>query len=483
MIASDGVNSYEATTLVGILPNIPPTPTLPGGLSANCTTPVVAGSPTKCIASVKIGSDVIFTWNFGELEGPEQGSSISHIYQQPGTYVATVTSNSPSYQGYSESATVTIQVTEEPITGLDIQGETRLAVDAQGSFTAIIKTGTNVQYFWTFGDGATGSGKIVNHFYKAAGVYDLTVVASNSVSSVTTTRPIFVLPKLSDVFTIFNNSPKPVGQPITFIAVLNPPNTPAIFYWNWGDGTITQGRDYIAAHTYGAPGKYPVTVKAVMKAGVLDTSTVAYVGVPSNEELLGVVITPRLILPNHLIQFAVQNPVAGAHYTWDFGDKLPTITTDSSVVTHLFTNNRLNLVGNVTCTNCGAASGKITDFVEFFGVELICQPSCIIPAQSTPQHRRVRRRVHRRLHQPACSIIRQGYQRHRRRLNLLHQDNKQPQMNRNAYCRSAYGNVHRAETAINTPTATFVPTAPVGPTPTSTPIPEVPTATPPKHQR
>ncbi len=370
VIASDGTSSYEATTLVGILPKVTPIPLPPNGLSASCTTPVVASSPTICIASVKQGSDVKFVWDFGEGKGPEEGSAISHIYQQPGRYVATVSTSSSTYSNYHESVQVRIDVTEEPITGLAIQGNTQLVAGAEpSSFTAVVKTGTNVQYFWTFGNGFTGIGPIVTPKYLNPGVYDLTVVATNSVSSATTTTPVFVLPKLSDVFTIFDNSPKPPGQPITFIAVLDPPDTPATFYWNWGDGTTTTGINYIVAHTYGAPGKYPVALKAITLAGLLETSTVAYVGVPSNEVLTHVIITPPLILPNQPIQFTVQDPVQGATYTWDFGDGQMTVTKESSL-SHTFTTSKKNLVGSVSCINCGAKSNTTTDFVEIFGAEL-----------------------------------------------------------------------------------------------------------------
>jgi len=59
-------------------------------------------------------------------------------------------------------------------------------------FTAVIPTGTNIQYDWDFGDGQNGTGITSTHQYATVGQYLATLTAQNSVSMVTKTTTVTV---------------------------------------------------------------------------------------------------------------------------------------------------------------------------------------------------------------------------------------------------------------------------------------------------
>lgn len=70
---------------------------------------------------------------------------------------------------------------EEPITGLSATSDGSTTVGSPTTFTASIEGGTNVEFFWEFGDGNQGEGQNVSHTYTEAGEYVATVIARNTV--------------------------------------------------------------------------------------------------------------------------------------------------------------------------------------------------------------------------------------------------------------------------------------------------------------
>jgi PKD repeat protein len=127
-------------------------------------------------------------------------------------------------------------------------------------------------YDWDFGDGETGQGRDVNHAYKEAKQYRVTL---------TTTAENGVRKKASRYITIDSNNLKPVtsGNPLTpeftvYVPLQSPvPPQDVVFdaaastsgsdpistySWDFGDSTTGQGRK--VTHTYNASGEYEVTL-------------------------------------------------------------------------------------------------------------------------------------------------------------------------------------------------------------------------------
>jgi PKD repeat protein len=133
-------------------------------------------------------------------------------------------------------------------------------------------------YAWSFGDGTTGSGVMVQHSYATAGTYTvrLTVTDSKGLTAWTTQYVPVAAPRAS--FTWTPATPT-IVLPATEVTVtfdaglswVDPPARIVSYSWNFGDGGalgsgVTVRRNYAA-------GTYSVTLTVTDSNGVLSTIT------------------------------------------------------------------------------------------------------------------------------------------------------------------------------------------------------------------
>jgi predicted outer membrane repeat protein len=116
---------------------------------------------------------------------------ISFIWDNPGTQLITVTANN-QWGSVSDSHVLTI--TDVPIIGLSASNDSPTVLGDATTFTATIASGTNVTYFWDFGDGSSGNGRIITHTYFSIGENTATVTATNSANSQTYTTKVIITP-------------------------------------------------------------------------------------------------------------------------------------------------------------------------------------------------------------------------------------------------------------------------------------------------
>ena len=74
-------------------------------------------------------------------------------------------------------------IADDPIMGLAVFNDSPTLFSSVTTLSATITAGSNVSYFWGFGDGLSGSGRLVTHTYPAIGIYTAVLTASNSVST------------------------------------------------------------------------------------------------------------------------------------------------------------------------------------------------------------------------------------------------------------------------------------------------------------
>ncbi len=119
------------------------------------------------------GKIVKYDWNFGDgIKGT--GVKPNHRFSKPGTYIiklkVTDDSNTETDSGFDS---LKIIVNDRPIAKIKNEmflNDGNATFDASESCDEI---GGIVKYQWTFGDGSTSEGKIVNHNYKIAGTYSV----------------------------------------------------------------------------------------------------------------------------------------------------------------------------------------------------------------------------------------------------------------------------------------------------------------------
>jgi len=385
VIASDGTNSQSDTTEVNIIIVTPtPTSTPPRQVfDAKCTSPVVAKSPTNCIATLTGATNVTFIWNFGDNSSEEEGASVSHIYEMPGIYPVTVKANNPN--GPSQSKTFDVQVTQEPITGLDFTYPSLILANIPATFSASVQTGTNVQYVWTFGDGSTSIGNPISHPFTRRGPYNVSVRAYNSISEATTLKSITVAPQPPRNLKVINDGPKAIGVPITFIATVDSEER-VTYLWDWGDRTVASGFAATVQHAYPASATYPVVVIAVNSSGAVSTTLVAHVEVRKPYVELTILADPSTIVPKQLIKFTlVPPPPDTSACTWDFGDGSGATGPKAE---HTYLEPR-NFVVTVSCVDNVTRQTKLGEYVAVIDAKhyfpiLIHLGGAPIPSQPLP---------------------------------------------------------------------------------------------------
>jgi PKD repeat protein len=133
-----------------------------------------------------------------------------------------------------------------------------------------------VSYSWNFGDGTTGTGKIVTHAFRTQGVSNnVTLTVTNDLGSSSSTTKVVavgtgVLP--TPLFTSSPSNPV-VGQSVFFSAAQStagPGHTIASYRWNFGDGNGASGQN--ASHAYAVQGVYKVQLTVTDEAGQSATS-------------------------------------------------------------------------------------------------------------------------------------------------------------------------------------------------------------------
>ena len=106
--------------------------------------------------------------------------TVDYVWMIPGNQTIAITATNTSG---TVTNTHSITITDVPIYGLLATNDSPTLLGDPTTLTVTVSGGTNVSYFWDFGDDFTGSDQIVTHTYSTAGGYTATVTASNSAGS------------------------------------------------------------------------------------------------------------------------------------------------------------------------------------------------------------------------------------------------------------------------------------------------------------
>jgi PKD repeat protein len=111
------------------------------------------------------------------------------------------------------------------------------------------------------------------------------------------------------------------------------------YQWNFGDGATATGR--LAAHAYGTPGTYVVTLTLVDPFGRMATTAQSITVSAALQPTASFVFSPTNPRVGQNVNFnaSASRAPAGStivSYTWDFGDGTPRVTTPDTVVGHTY---------------------------------------------------------------------------------------------------------------------------------------------------
>ncbi len=273
----------------------------------------------KVFVDQSVGADEWY-WDFGDgatstLQNP------AHIYTVPGIYIVSLRVFNIS-TGCDHTKTQEIIVADEPA-----QFTASSTEFCKGSGTTFTATAAQSQsqilfYDWSFGDGATDTGRVVNHIYTTAGIFDVTLIITDVNGCTDTLRRIAYITVIGPVANFTHIAPPSCGNfPITFLDATITNGSYPVTNWNWdyGDNTIVNGAVAPFTHLYTTPGIFSVTMTITDSFGCMDTITKPNLITISFPEAN--FSTPDTAsCPSAGVQFINTSTGPSLSYFWDFGD-------------------------------------------------------------------------------------------------------------------------------------------------------------------
>jgi parallel beta-helix repeat protein len=284
------------------------------------------------------GSLTSYKWEFGD-GGTGSGVTTSHTYEKGGTFTAKLTVTDNANQ--SSSSTKTISAGSPPVASFvasPTAGRAPLTVnfDASSSYDP---DGTIASYSWNFGDGSSGSGKIVSYTYTKEGTFTATLTVKDDISLEGKTSQEIKISS-TNVIASFTTSTRKGEAPlsVTFDASGSKPSDDngkiTSYVWDFGDGTGDSGIK--VSHTYAKTGKFIATLKVTDDKSKTD-STSAEISVYSKPKPLFTLspisgVAPLPVTFDASSSYDSDGSIVS--YVWLFGDGT---TGSGQKVTHTYT--------------------------------------------------------------------------------------------------------------------------------------------------
>jgi uncharacterized repeat protein (TIGR01451 family) len=158
------------------------------GLTAQSNSPRPLGTAMAFTATVVSGSNVTYTWDFGDGT-TGSGPSTFHAYTAIGIYTARVTATNAIN---SLTTTLSVEVRDSLITGLNISGPINVSVSTPATYVASLTGGSNVNYAWQLDGAPAGTGASITFTFTDVGSHTILVTATNGSGSVTTSLVVTV---------------------------------------------------------------------------------------------------------------------------------------------------------------------------------------------------------------------------------------------------------------------------------------------------
>ncbi len=285
----------------------------------------LCGSNTIQFNDHSIGADQ-WTWNFGDGNTSTQQNPI-HTYADTGTYTVTLVVVN-NITGCDHTTQHLVHLVSEK--AVFYASDTVICRNSNINFTAYTFNAANVTaYDWTFGDGATGTGKNTAHTYTQSGTYDVKLVITDvngCKDSLTKPQYIRVNGPVANFSSVLPGSCLNSAVSFTDNTTTDGIHPIQTWIWSYGDGVTDTLHAPPFLHTYAAAGQYGVGLIVTDSYGCIDS-----ISKPNfftiSRPIANFTSLDTFACPNQPIHFTNQSVGPSPSYTWDFGDG----TTDNSL--------------------------------------------------------------------------------------------------------------------------------------------------------
>lgn len=290
----------------------PPSPIISLSASLGCAPHTVVLSDSTTEFSISACS-----WDLGNGD-PVSGCTITHTYNDPGTYLITLTALTDD--GCTLDASTEVVVIPPPAATFSLD----LSQACIGQEVHIINTMPEEEYtdcLWDLGDGSLSQECALVHAYEDAGEYNVTL-------TITTPEGCSVSSTMEAAVTVPNNPAVTFSaQPTTIcpgdtVAFSN--TMPTSFYtecsWHFGEGGSSA--QCMPVHSYPDPGSYDVSLAVVTNDGcLLDTVLTNFIEVV-HPPVAGFEMEPSSGCIPLTVSFTniSTGMVAGSNTAWDLGN-------------------------------------------------------------------------------------------------------------------------------------------------------------------
>ncbi|MDP8297062.1 MAG: PKD domain-containing protein [Candidatus Orphnella occulta] len=211
-----------------------------------------------------------YSWNLGDGTLKE-GKIVTHIYDKPGTYKATLTVDDGSGSVCSEDMdSVSVDLNKTPSPSIHTR-DSKICVGDEVVFDgseSITEDGESLSYIWEFGDGTTGQGVKTTHAYKKGGRYYPRLTVNDNRNTRCSEAVATVVADVNSAPIASIDAPRIIciGKSITIDGSdSNDPDGDSLqYFWDLGDGSTQFGSSSVR-HTYKKGGFF--TVKLTVDDG------------------------------------------------------------------------------------------------------------------------------------------------------------------------------------------------------------------------
>ena len=258
-------------------------------------------------------SPASWQWSFGDGQTTSEQNP-KHIYSTDGAYTVSLTVKNK----FGEDTKVVkdlLTIGDGP--KVDFKADkTVVGVMRTVRFTDLSTNSPNT-WLWDFGDGTTGTGQNPDHEYRAIGVYDVTLTASNQYNAISQTKKQYItvinIPRIDFV------ADRTQGQApfeVRFTEISK--GQPSAWKWDFGDGSGSSDKNPV--YQYTKNGIYTVSLTATNANGQDTKIKEKYIVVIPSAPVADFKVDQRIGKSPFTVKFRDLSTGNPTKWSWDFGD-------------------------------------------------------------------------------------------------------------------------------------------------------------------